>query len=195
VLVLAGLLPWQFVSNALGESGNSLLNNSNLISKVYFPRMLIPASAVLTSFVDLCISGLLLAGAMILYGCHPDWRLVFAPLVILLVLAGTAGAGLWLSALTVRYRDLRMVIPFALQAGYFLSPIGYRTALVPEKWRLLYSLNPLAGIIDGFRWSVLGTREPLYWPGVCLSVAMVILLLASGAMYFRRTEESFADII
>jgi lipopolysaccharide transport system permease protein len=195
VMVLAALLPWQFMSNALAESGNSLLNNSNLISKVYFPRMLVPASAVLTSFVDLCISAVLLGGVMAYYGCHPDWRVIFAPGLVLLALGGAVGAGLWLSALTVNYRDLRIVIPFVIQAGYFLSPIGYRTALVPEKWRLLYSLNPLAGIIDGFRWSLLGTNEPLYMPSIYLSTIVILLTLISGAYYFRRTEQNFADVI
>jgi lipopolysaccharide transport system permease protein len=195
LLVLAALLPWQFMSNSLAESGASLLNNSNLISKVYFPRMLVPASAVLTSFVEFCISAVLLFGMMVFYHSYPTWHVLFIPALVLLVFAGAAALGLWLSALTVRYRDLRIVVPFLIQAGYFISPVGYSLAVVPEKWRLLYSLNPVVGIIEGFRWSLLRENHPLYWPALALSIAIIALALFSGALFFRRAEETFADVI
>jgi lipopolysaccharide transport system permease protein len=195
LLVLCALLPWQFLSNALAESGSSLLNNSNLISKVYFPRMLVPASAVLTSFVEFCISAVLLLLLMGFYRTYPGWHIVFVPALILLVFAGASACGLWLSALTVRYRDLRIVVPFLVQAGYFISPVGYSLGVVPEKWRLFYSLNPAVGIIEGFRWSLLRGNEPFYWPALALSVAIIGIALVSGALFFRRAEEKFADVI
>lgn len=195
IMVLAALLPWQFFSNALTESGTSLVSNSNLISKVYFPRMLIPASAVLTSLAEFFISAGLLAAMMLFYGYLPDAHLVFMPAFVLLAIAAAVGAGLWTSALIVKYRDVRIIIPLLVQCVFFISPVGYSSAIVPGEWRLLYSLNPLVGVIDGFRWALLPGGEPLYLPALWASTAIITLMLVSGVIYFRRTERSFADVI
>jgi lipopolysaccharide transport system permease protein len=193
VLVLAGLLPWQFFSRALSESSMSLITNTNLISKVYFPRLIVPAGSVVVSLVDFLISFGLLVVLMAWYQFWPGARLLsLAPLVPLAVLAAT-GPGLLISALNVRYRDFRYIVPFIVQLGVYISPVGFSSDLIPDKWRLLYSLNPLVGIIDLFRWSVTGA--PLYVPSVIMSAVMIFLLLALGVWYFRRTEKTFADII
>ncbi len=193
ILVCTGMLPWQFFANALADSANSLLTNANLISKIYFPRMITPASAVVVSLVDFAISGVILAGLMAYYGCWPGWEIVLLPVFVLLAFAAATGAGLWLAALTVKYRDFRYITPFIVQFGLYVSPVGFSSDLIPEQWRLLYSLNPMAGIIDGFRWSLLGT--PVDLGGLAISVAVVAALLASGVWYFRHTERSFADIL
>lgn len=193
VLVLAGLLPWQFFSRALAESSMSLITNTNLISKVYFPRLIVPAGSVVVSLVDFLISFALLVLMMVWYQFWPGMRLLaLVPLVPLALLAAT-GPGLLISALNVRYRDFRYIVPFIVQLGVYISPVGFSSDLIPEKWRLLYSLNPLVGIIDLFRWSVTGS--PLYFPSVIISAAVILLLLALGVWYFRRTEKTFADII
>jgi lipopolysaccharide transport system permease protein len=194
ILVLSALLPWQFFSNALSESGTSLLNNSNLISKVYFPRMIVPASAIITSLVDFVISAVLLAGLMVWYRYVPDWRIILIPVFAFGAFITVAGMGLWAAALTVKYRDFRIVVPFLVQFGFFISPVGYSSAVVPDQWRLLYSLNPMVGIIDGFRWTLL-RDTPLFVPGLVLSSVVAILFLATGIVYFRRTEKNFADVI
>ena len=195
ILVFAALLPWQFFSNAFTEAGNSLISNANMISKVYFPRLVIPASAVIVSFVDFLISGIILIGLMLWYGFMPDWRLLTLPLFIFVAFAAAMGAGLWIAALNVKYRDFRYIIPFVVQFGLYVSPVGFSSTIVPEQWRLLYSLNPMVGVIDGFRWAILGGNTQLYWPGFLLSLGLVILLLITGIFYFRKTERSFADLI
>lgn len=195
ILVFAALLPWQFFSNALSEASNSLIGNANLISKVYFPRLIIPASSVITSFVDFLISGLILVGLMAWYRFLPDWRILTLPLFIALAFAAAMGFGLWLTALNVKYRDFRYVVPFIVQLGLYVSPVGFSSSIVPEKWRLLYSLNPMVGVIDGFRWAILGGKTEIYWPGFLLSVAIVVIALVSGVYYFRKTEKTFADVI
>ena len=195
LLVLAAMLPWQFFSSAVTESGNSLIGNANMISKVYFPRLVIPTSVVIVSFVDFMISGLLLFALMLWYGFAPDWRLLALPLLMLLVFATALGAGLWIAALTVKYRDFRYITPFIVQLGLYVSPVGFSSAIVPEKWSLLYSINPMVGIIDGFRWALLSGQSPVYWPGLVLSIGLTFVLLVSGTMYFRKTERSFADLI
>lgn len=195
VMVFAALLPWQFFSNAFTEAGNSLINNANMLSKVYFPRLIIPTSAVIVSFVDFLISGIILIGLMVWYGYAPDWRLVTLPLFIILSFAAAMGAGLWVAALNVKYRDFRYIIPFVVQFGLYVSPVGFNSSIVPEKWRLLYSLNPMVGVIDGFRWAILGGETPLYWPGLLLSLSLVIFILITGFYYFRKTERTFADLI
>jgi lipopolysaccharide transport system permease protein len=195
VMVFAALLPWQFFSNAFTEAGNSLINNANMLSKVYFPRLIIPTSAVIVSFVDFLISGIILIGLMVWYGYAPDWRLVTLPLFIILAFAAAMGAGLWVAALNVKYRDFRYIIPFVVQFGLYVSPVGFNSSIVPEKWRLLYSLNPMVGVIDGFRWAILGGETPLYWPGLLLSLSLVIFILITGFYYFRKTERTFADLI
>ena len=195
ILVFCGMLPWQFFSTALSESGSSLVANSNLISKVYFPRLVIPASSVITSFVDFLISAVFLIGLMIWYRFVPSTAIVFLPLLVLLAFAASFGAGLWIAALMVRYRDFRFIVPFVVQFGLYISPVGFLSTVVPERWRLLYSLNPMVGVIDAFRWSVLGGEHTIYWPGLTASITAVIVLVITGIWYFRRTERTFADVI
>ena len=194
VMVFAALLPWQFFSNALAESANSLVGNTNLISKIYFPRIIIPASAVITSFVDFLISFALLLVLMLVYQYPPDWKLILIPLFTVLVFMTAFGIGLWLTALNVKYRDFRYIIPFIVQFGLYVSPVGFSVNEIPEKWRLLYSINPMVGIIDGFRWCILG-ENTLYIPGLLMSIAVTAFFVALGVWYFRKTERGFADHI
>ena len=195
ILVFAAMLPWQFFANSLSECSNSLISNSNLISKVYFPRLIVPTSAVVVSFVDFMISGIILLGLMAWYNFVPSWRILTLPLFILIAFAAALGAGLWLASLNVQYRDFRFIVPFIVQFGLYISPVGFSSSVVPEKWRLLYSVNPMVGVIDGFRWAILGGGAQLYWPGFILSMGLVTLLLASGVWYFRKMERTFADVI
>lgn len=195
ILVFAGMLPWQFFSTALSECSNSLISNANLISKVYFPRLIVPTSAVIVSFVDFMISGIILLGLMAWYNYVPSWRILTLPLFIGIAFAASVGAGLWLAALNVEYRDFRYIVPFIVQFGLYISPVGFSSNVVPEKCRLLYSLNPMVGVIDGFRWAILGGESKLYWSGFMLSVGLVVLLLLSGIWYFRKMERTFADVI
>jgi lipopolysaccharide transport system permease protein len=195
IFVFTAMLPWQFFSNAFSEAGNSLINNSNMISKVYFPRLVIPVSAVIVSFVDFLISGLLLILLMFWYGIAPGWQVLTLPFFIFIAFAAIMGAGLWIAALNVKYRDFRYVIPFIVQLGLYISPVGFSSSIVPEKWRLAYSLNPMVGVIDGFRWAILGGNVKFYWPGFLFSVVLVVLLLVTGILYFRKTEKTFADVI
>jgi lipopolysaccharide transport system permease protein len=195
ILVFAALLPWQFFANALSECSNSLITNANLISKVYFPRLIVPTSAVITSFVDFLISGIILLGLMAWYNFIPDWRILTLPFFISIAFAAAMGAGLWLAALNVEYRDFRYIVPFIVQFGLYISPVGFSSNIVPEQWRLLYSLNPMVGVIDGFRWAILGDSTQIYLPGFLLSLGLVAVLLISGIWYFRRMERSFADVI
>ncbi|MBW4636977.1 MAG: ABC transporter permease [Gloeocapsa sp. UFS-A4-WI-NPMV-4B04] len=195
ILVFAAMLPWQFFANSLSESSNSLIANANLISKVYFPRLIVPTSAVIVSFVDFLVSGMILLALMAWYNFVPDWRILTLPLFILIAFAAAIGAGLWLAALNVEYRDFRYIVPFIVQFGLYISPVGFTSKIVPEQWRLLYSLNPMVGVIDGFRWAILGGESNIYLPGFVLSVGIVALLLISGIWYFRRMERTFADTI
>lgn len=195
LLVFAGLLPWQFFSTAFSGAGDSLINNSGMISKVYFPRLIVPISAVIVSMADFAISLAILATLLIWYGFAPSSQLVFLPLFIVLAFATSMGAGLWIAALNVKYRDFKIIVPFVVQFGLYISPVGFTSGVVPDKWRLLYSLNPMVGVIDGFRWAILGGETPLYWPSVILSVAITIAMLFTGIAYFRKTEKTFADII
>jgi lipopolysaccharide transport system permease protein len=194
ILVYAAMLPWQFFSNALTESSGSLIGNANLISKVYFPRMIIPASAVITSLVDFAISFVILIALMIGYHYTPDMKILLLPFFIILCFFSAFGIGLYLTALNVKYRDFRYIIPFIVQFGLYISPVGFSSNVVPEKWRLLYCLNPMVGVIDGFRWCILGETD-LYVPGFILSTSITILFLALGIWYFRKMEKSFADNI
>jgi lipopolysaccharide transport system permease protein len=195
LLVFAAMLPWQFFSTALGEASNSLIGNSNLISKVYFPRMIVPASSVITSFVDFLITLGLMAGMMIWYGFLPDWRLLTLPLFMALAFGSAFGAGLWLCALNVRYRDFRYIVPFIVQFGLYLSPVGFSSNIVPEGLRLIYACNPMVGVIDGFRWALLRGQSPLAAYALIASILVTSVLCLSGIWYFRRTEKTFADII
>lgn len=195
ILVFAALLPWQFFSSAFSEAGNSLVGNAHMISKVYFPRLVMPTSAVIVSFVDFLISAVILAGLMFWYSFAPDWHILTLPLFIFVAFAAAMGAGLWVAALNVKYRDFRYIVPFVVSLGLYISPVGFSSSIVPENWRLLYSINPMVGVIDGFRWAILGGDTPLYWPGFLVSFVLVSLLLVTGVMYFRKTERTFADVI
>ncbi|MEM9162606.1 MAG: ABC transporter permease [Cyanobacteria bacterium P01_F01_bin.4] len=195
ILVFAAMLPWQFFASALQQCSNSLINDRRLISKVYFPRLIVPMGAVIVSFVDFLLSGMILLGLMAWYDFVPNWRIVTLPVFILVAAAATIGGGLWFAAMNVKYRDFRYVVPFVVQLGLYVSPVGFSSALVPDKWRLLYSLNPMVGVIDGFRWAILGDSSTLYWPGFLLSLVGIGVLLISGIRYFRKTERTFADVI
>jgi lipopolysaccharide transport system permease protein len=195
LLVMAGMLPWQFFSTSLGESSNSLIGNANLISKIYFPRLIVPAGSVITSFVDFIITLAIMAAMMVWYQFAPDWRLLTLPLFVALAFGASFGAGLWLCALNVEYRDFRYLIPFVVQFGLYVSPVGFSSSVVPEQWRLLYSLNPMVGVIDGFRWAILRGEASLWWPGLATSVGLTAILCSSGIWYFRRMEKTFADVI
>lgn len=195
ILVFAAMLPWQFFANSLSESSNSLISNANLLSKVYFPRLVLPTSAVIVSFIDFMISGIILLGLMAWYHFMPSWRMITLPFFILVAFGAAMGAGFWLSALNVKYRDFRYVVPFIIQFGLYISPVGFSSSIVPEQWRWLYCLNPMVGVIDGFRWAILGGDSPLYLPGLGLSIVFVSLLLITGVRYFRAYERSFADVI
>jgi lipopolysaccharide transport system permease protein len=195
ILVFSALLPWQFFASALVECSNSLISNANLLSKVYFPRLIVPTSAVIVSFIDFLISGIILLGLMIWENFIPTWRILALPIFIGLTFAAAMGAGLWLAALNVQYRDFRYIVPFIAQFGLYISPVGFSSTIVPTQWRLLYSLNPMAGIIDGFRWAILGSNSPLYVPSVLLSIVLVSITFFTGVLYFRRMERTFADVI
>lgn len=194
ILVFAAMLPWYFFSTAVTEGSSSLIQNANIVSKVYFPRLIVPISAVAVSFVDFLISLLLLSALMAWYQVAPSPRVMFLPVFLGLVVILTIGLTLWFAALNVRYRDFRYVVPFLMQVGLFLSPVGFSGAVVPENWRLLYSLNPMVGVIEGFRWCLLADYD-LDMKSLWLGVVISLLILGSGIAYFRRTERSIADVI
>ena len=195
LLVLAGMLPWQFFSASLSAASQSVVTNSNLISKVYFPRMIIPAGAVITAFVDFFISFIIMVGMMGWYHFWPSWRLLTLPLFMGVAFFAALGPGLLLTALTVRYRDVRFIIPFIVQFGLYISPVGFSTLVVPEKWRIFYALNPMVGVIDGFRWATLGGYARVHMEGFITSGVVSLILLVVGILYFRKTERTFADVI
>jgi len=195
LLVYAAMLPWQFFSTALSESSSSLIGNAHLVSKVYFPRLIVPGGAVVTSFVDFGIMLALMPVMMIWYGYMPDWHLLALPLFVVLTFAAALGSGVWLAALNVKYRDFRYIVPFILQFGIYISPVGFGSENIPGRWRLLYAINPLVGIIDGFRWALLRGESGPLWPGVAMSVLTTSVLCVFGVWYFQRTERSFADVI
>ena len=195
ILVFAAMLPWQFFANSLSECSNSLIGNANLISKVYFPRLIVPTSAVVVSFVDFLISGMILLGLMAWYDFVPSWRILTLPFFMAISFAASMGAGLWLASLNVQYRDFRYIVPFMVQFGLYISPVGFSSSIVPLQWRSLYSLNPMVGVIDGFRWAIIGGDSNLYLPGFLLSLGLVIVFLFTGIWYFRRMERTFADVI
>jgi lipopolysaccharide transport system permease protein len=195
ILVFAAVLPWQFFSSALSESSGSLISNANLISKIYFPRLLIPLAAVATTLIDFAITFALLLLLMLWYGFLPSWQIVALPFFIFLAFGLAFGSGLFFAALNVEYRDFRYIVPFIVQFGLFVSPIAFSTADVPERWRPLYALNPLVGIIDGFRWSLLGGHVALDPQTVWISLAVTAAVIVLGIWYFRRMEHGFADVI
>lgn len=195
LMVFSGMLPWFFFSSAISESSNSMITNSNLLSKVYFPRIIVPTSAIIVCLVDFFLSFLVLVPFMYYYGISTDWKILALPLFLLLAIMTALGAGLWLSALNIKYRDFRIILPFIVQIGMYVSPVGFSSSIVPEKWRLLYSLNPMVGVIDGFRWAVLGGNFKLYLPGLYASIALSLIIFITGLSYFRSTERTFADLI
>lgn len=195
LLVMGGMLPWQFISSSLSASSESLVGNEKLVSKVYFPRLIIPASSVITSFVDFLITLGILALMMVWYRFPPDLHLLALPIFITLAFFVSFGIGLWLCSLNVEFRDFRYLIPFVVQFGLYISPVGFSSSVVPTKWRLFYALNPVVGIIDGFRWSILRGKSELWWPSILISVAVTVLCCSSGLWYFRKMEKTFADLI
>ncbi len=195
LMVYAGLLPWQLFSTSLTGASTSLIGNSNLISKVYFPRLIVPASSVVVAFVDFLITFAILACLMLWYMHALSWQIVTLPFFILMAFLASLGPGLYITALNVKYRDFRYIIPFMVQFGLYVSPVGFSSTVIPEQWRLLYSLNPVVGVIDGFRWAILGGQSNLYWPGIILSWVVIIFFLWLGVRQFRKMEKSFADMI
>jgi lipopolysaccharide transport system permease protein len=195
LMVFAAMLPWSLFSNALGESSNSIIGNANLIGKVYFPRLIIPAATMVTAFIDFLISFIILIGMMIYYQFAPAFNILLLPFFIILALLASLGPGLWITALNVKYRDFRYIIPFVVQFGLYVSPVGFSSKIVPEQWRLLYNLNPMVGVIDGFRWCILGGNSPIYLPGFLLSLAIIAFFLWLGVTRFRKMEKTFADLI
>lgn len=194
IFVFCGMLPWQFFSTAFTESGNSLVSNSGMISKVYFPRLIIPLGSVITSLIDLLISSFLLMLMMIFYGFKPGSSILMLPFFIILAFASAIGVGIWVSALMVKYRDFRFIIPFIVQFGLYVSPVGFSSHVIPRFWHDFYSLNPMVGIINGFRWSILGSAD-MDWISLLISSMVIISIICSGFFYFRSTERTFADVI
>ena len=195
ILVFAGMLPWQFFSNALSGSSSSIVGNSNLISKIYFPRIIIPCTSIVVSLVDFAISFMMLIILMLWFRFMPPLQFLLLPFFIFLALISALGVGLWLTSLNVKYRDFQHIVPFIIQFGMYVSPVGFSTNVVPEQWKLLYCLNPMVGVIDGFRWCILGGKFVLYWPGFALSIGVALLFFLSGIWFFRKTEKMFADYI
>ena len=195
LMVFAGMLPWTFFSNALSEAGSSLVSNSNLISKVYFPRLVIPTATIVVALIDLAICFGLFAAMMLWYQFAPTWRMALLPAVVAIAFLAALGPGLWITAINVKYRDFRFVIPFIVQLGMYVSPVAFSSSVIPDQWRLLYSLNPMVGVIDGFRWCLLGGEATFYWPGFALSLVLIALFLWIGVRQFRSMEKTFADLI
>ncbi len=195
ILTMAGLLPWQFFQQALTRSSDSMVRNPQFISKIYFPRLIIPFSTILAGIVEFLISFTIFIGLMVYFKIVPTVAVFWTPAFFLLALTLATGIGLWASALNVKYRDVRQLVPFAVQFGMYISPVGFSTTNVPEKYQFLYSLNPLVGVIDGFRWSLLGAKVPLNMSGLALSCVITVIILVSGLYYFKSMERKFADII
>jgi lipopolysaccharide transport system permease protein len=193
LLVFAGMLPWTFFSTALSDASNALVSNANLISKVYFPRLIVPVATVVAASVDFLISLAVMAAVMAWYRFAPDWRVVFLPLFALIAVLASLGPGLWITAVNVRYRDFRYVIPFLVQFGLYVSPVGFSSSVIPAQWRLIYALNPMVGVIDGFRWCLLGA--PIDWRELAVSLAVVAASLWIGLRQFRKLEKTFADVL
>jgi lipopolysaccharide transport system permease protein len=195
LMVFAGILPWTLFSTGLSEASNSLVNNEKLISKVYFPRLIVPIATIVVAFVDFLISFCILLVLMGWYRFLPDWRIFILPAFALLAFFASVGPSLWITSLNVKYRDFRYIIPFIVQFGLYVSPVGFSSSVVPVQWRLFYSLNPMVGVIDGFRWCILRGQSDLYLPGLLASFAMIAFFLWFGVRQFRKMEKSFADLI
>ena len=195
LMVFAGMLPWTFFSSGLSEASNSLIGNANLISKVYFPRLIVPTATVVVAFVDFLIAFSMLIVLMAWYQYAPSWPMLVLPAFIVLAFLASMGPALWITALNVKYRDFRYIVPFIVQFGLYVSPVGFSSSVIPEKWRLLYSLNPIVGVIDGFRWCILGGQSAVYLPGLATSALIAAFFLWFGIRMFRKMENSFADLI
>ncbi len=195
ILVYAAMLPWQFFATSFSEASNSLISNANMLTKIYFPRVIIPASTVIVNFIDFLISFLILVGLMFWFHFTPSWTMITLPLFFIWALAIAMGAGFYVAAVNVKYRDFKHIVPFVIQIGLYISPVGFTSNLVPEKWRLLYSINPMVGVIDGFRWAIIGESYHVYMPGMFMSLGITTLLAFFGIWYFRKMERSFADTI
>jgi lipopolysaccharide transport system permease protein len=195
LMVFAGMLPWSFFATALSDASNSLIGNANLISKIYFPRLIVPMAAVVVAFIDFLISFAILVGLMVWYAFMPGWQIMLLPLFTAVAFIVSFGVGVWITALNVKYRDFRYVIPFIVQLGLYVSPVGYSSGIIPDEWRLAYSLNPMVGVIDGFRWCILGGESQIYWPGFVLSLGIAGFFLWLGIRQFRKMEKTFADLI
>jgi lipopolysaccharide transport system permease protein len=195
IMVFAGMIPWTLFSTVLSDASNSMVSNANLIGKVYFPRLIVPSATIVVALVDAAITLVLLFAMMAWYRFMPDWRIVFLPGFVLLAILASLGPALFMTAMNVKYRDFRYIIPFILQFGVYASPVGFSSAAIPEQWRLLYSLNPVVGIIDGFRWALLRGEAQIYMPGFLLSIGVTAAMLWIGITYFRATERTFADLI
>jgi lipopolysaccharide transport system permease protein len=195
LMVFAGMLPWTFFSTGISEASNSMIGNANLISKVYFPRLIVPTATVVVAFVDFLITFVILIGMMVWYRFLPSWQIVILPAFVLLAFFASIGPALWMSSLNVRYRDFRIVVPFIVPLGMYVSPVGFSSSVVPAEWRLVYSLNPMVGVIDGFRWCILGGQSQLYLPGLAASLGVTAFFVWFGIRRFRLTEKSFADLI
>jgi len=195
ILVFAAMLPWQLFSNTVSESSNALIGNASMVSKIYFPRIILPTTSMIVGLVDFFIAFVLLLLLMAWYGMYPSWKFLLLPPLVMLAAISSVGVGYLISALNVKYRDFRYVVPFIVQLGLYISPVGFSSSVIGEQWRLAYSLNPMVGVIDGFRWAILGSDTAIYWPGFAISVALSVALFIGGARYFLRTERSFADVI
>jgi len=195
IMVYAGMLPWQFFSSSILASSGSLVGNAQLITKVYFPRLIIPASSIIISFVDFIISFAILFFLMLYYSFFPTWKMFLIPGFLIIIFFTALGFGLYITSLNVKYRDFRYIVPFIVQLGLYISPVGFTSSVIPDKYRLLYSLNPIVGVIDGFRWAILGGESNIYIPGFILSLFIAVFFLVVGVMKFRKMEKSFADII
>jgi lipopolysaccharide transport system permease protein len=195
VMVLAGLLPWTLVSSILSDASSSVVGSSQLITKVYFPRLIVPLATVVVALIDFLVSLVILAGVMAWYGVVPGWQILLLPFFVLLAVVVAIGPAVWMAATIVKYRDFRFVLPFIIQVGLYVSPVGFSAKVVPDQWLLLYSINPMVGIIDGFRWCILGGVSPLYLPGFAISLVVAAGMMWYGIRTFRRTERGFADMI
>lgn len=195
ILVSIAILPWQFFSVSLAEASNSLITNSSMIGKIYFPRIIMPSSSIIVAFIDFLISFVILGILMAWYKFVPSWKIVFVPLFLLLAIILSLGTGFLFSAANVKYRDFRYVVPFIIQFGLYISPVGFSSDIIPERFRFLYSINPMVGVIDGFRWSIIGKGIDFYMSGFLLSIALIFLIFFTGLFYFRKTEQTFADKI
>ncbi|OGT07432.1 MAG: phosphate ABC transporter permease [Gammaproteobacteria bacterium GWF2_41_13] len=195
IMVYAAMIPWQFFSSAISDASSSIVDNAQLISKVYFPRIIVPISSIVTNFIDFLISFVILIILMIYFRFMPSWHMVFLPVFFMIAVLTAAGIGTYITSLNVKYRDFRYIIPFLVQLGLYVSPVGFSSSVIPGKYRLLYSLNPMVGVIDGFRWAILGGKSAIYLPGFLMSLGVMLFFLILGVYTFRKMEKTFADVI